>query len=183
MAQLYLQYVEAVAGARLAHLALQQPLVAWVQRGHQAVRLVLEVVREAPVRLPGEGPRVGVCVTDSLLDRVLEQGDVLLKVVGGPGVKHDVQELADVSPDLLGLAAEAAADDRDEPRAERVLEDELDAHEAAGRHDLGAVGHELDQRWHQELEESVHLETEKWSLSLSEIMEMTLNGHTALRVL
>ena len=111
--------VETVAGAGLGHLSLQQPLVSWVQPGHQALRLLLEVVREAPVRLPGEGPGVWVGVRDPFLDGLLEETDVLLQGVGGPGVEHDVQHLADVTSDLLGLAGGLLTNDGDEPE-ERV---------------------------------------------------------------
>ena len=149
--------VEAVAGAGLGHLPLQQPLVARVQPRHQTVRLLLEVVREPPVRLPGEGSGVRIRVGDPLLDGVLEQGDVLLQGVGGPGVEHDVQELADVAADVLALAGGLAADDGDEAWAEGVLEDELEADDAAGGHHLGAVLDQVDQRRQQKLQEPVHL--------------------------
>ena len=107
--------VETVAGARLGHLSLQQPLVGRVQPGHQALRLVLEMLREAPVRFSSEGSGVWVSVRDAFLDCLLYDGDMLLQGVGGPGVQHYVQELTDVTSDLLGLAGGLLANDRDEP--------------------------------------------------------------------
>ena len=139
------------------------------------------MVSEAPVSLPGKRSRVGVGVTNALLDRVLEQVHVLLEVVGGPGMEHDVEKLANVTPDLLGLAGRVAADDRDEARAERVLEDELEAHKATRCHDLGAVGNQLDQRRHQELKESVHLRKEKMLLKYSNSREKDIEKATQLR--
>ena len=117
--------VEAVAGAGLRHFSLQQPLVGRVQAGHQALRLVFEVVREAPVSLPGEGSGVRVGVRDAFLDGFLDDGDVFLQGVGGPGVEHDVQELADVTSDLLGLAGRLLTNDGDEPEHHRVNLTEL----------------------------------------------------------
>ena len=60
--------IEAVAGAGLRHFSLQQPLVGRVQPGHQTFCLVLEMVREPPVSLPGEGSGVWVGVRDAFLD-------------------------------------------------------------------------------------------------------------------
>ena len=112
--------VETVAGAGLRHFSLQQPLVGRVQPGHQTLRLVLEMLREAPVSLPGEGSGVRVGVRDAFLDCLLYDGDMFLQSVGGPGVKHDVQELTDVTSDLLGLAGRLLTNYRDEPEYHRV---------------------------------------------------------------
>ena len=119
--------VEAVAGAGLRHFSLQQPLVGRVQAGHQTLRLILEMIREPPVSLPGEGSGVRVGVRDAFLDGLLDDGDVFLQGVGGPGVEHNVQELADVTSDLLGLAGRLLTNDGDEPEHHRVK--------------LAAVGH------------------------------------------
>ena len=107
--------VETVAGARLGHLSLQQPLVGRVQPGHQTLRLLLEVFCKAPVRLPGEGSCVWVSVSNAFLDGLLDESDVLLQGVGWPRVEHDVQELADVTSDFLRLAGGLLTNDRDEP--------------------------------------------------------------------
>ena len=119
------------------------------------------MIREAPVRLPGEGSGVGVGVRDAFLDGLLDDGHVLLQGVGGPGVQHDVQELTDVTSDLLGLTGGLLTNDRDEPeyhrvssagslagllspRTESVLNDELETDQAAGGHHFSAVLDQVD---------------------------------------
>ena len=69
---------------------------------------------------------------------------MFLQGVGGPRVKHDVQELTDVTSDLLGLAGGLLTNDGDEPWTEGVLNDELETHQAAGGHHFSAVLDQVD---------------------------------------
>ena len=71
---------------------------------------------------------------------------MFLQGVGGPRVKHDVQELTDVTSDLLGLASGLLTNDGDEPWTESVLNDELETHQAAGGHHFSAVLDQVDHR-------------------------------------
>lgn len=57
-----------------------------LERVEQLVRLVLEVVGEAPVGLPGELPGLGVGVGDAPLDGLLQKRHVALKAVPVPRV-------------------------------------------------------------------------------------------------
>ena len=80
-------------------------------------------------------PTLHIC-PPHLLDSLPEYGDVFFECVSRPGVEQLIEELADVPPNFFRLWRDVLADDGKKAGAVRVLDDETDADDPAGRHYL-----------------------------------------------